>query len=256
MGNADMSSFLEINNISKAYSGSENDRFLVLKNLSFDVKQNEFLTIVGPSGCGKTTLLKLIAGFIKTDSGQILKKNKILNGSAPDRIMLFQDFEQLFPWKTVLENVLFPLRAKNILATKNERVTLAKKYLKDVYLENYLDFYPHQLSGGMKQRVALARALVIEPAILLMDEPFGSLDGQSRNYLQDMLLEIWKNYNRTIIFVTHDIREAIKLGDRIIVMENEPGRLKKIIVNKIKRPRQQVDQEFIELYNQIYALLK
>ncbi len=249
-----MNCFLELQNVSKSYE-IEKGNLSVLNNISINVCKGELLTIVGPSGCGKSTLLALLAGFLEPDTGNIIKAGQSLTGPDVDRIMIFQNFEQLFPWKTVLANVVFPLRAKKIGDSKRERMDIARKYLKKVQLEEFIDYYPHQLSGGMKQRVALARALVAAPEILLMDEPFGSLDSQTRNLLQDMLLKIWQEQDITIVFVTHDIREAIVLSDRIIVIDKQTGSIKRIINNKLARPRNRLSEKFSKLYQQIYELL-
>jgi len=249
-----MSCFLELKDVSKSYK-IEKDELSVLNDININVCKGELLTIVGPSGCGKSTLLALLAGFLEPDTGNIIKDGQSLTGPDVDRIMIFQNFEQLFPWKTVLANVVFPLKAKKIGDSMRERIDIAQKCLRKVQLEEFINYYPHQLSGGMKQRVALARALVATPEILLMDEPFGSLDSQTRDLLQDMLLKIWQEQDITIVFVTHDIREAIVLSDRIIVIDKETGSIKKIINNKLTRPRNRLGEEFSNLYQQIYELL-
>lgn len=255
-----MSSYLELKNITKKYQ-SQKDTKIVLKNIELKIKENEFLTILGPSGCGKSTLLKIIAGFIQPDSGQIFKKEQEIKNPDIDRVMLFQEFEQLFPWQTVIDNVIFAIKAllkhKKIKLNKKHINAQALSYLKAVKLEAYKNYYPHQLSGGMKQRVALARTLAAEAEIMLMDEPFGSLDSQTRQELQQLLLEIWQKNKMTVIFVTHDIREAIFLSDKIVLMQNEPGEIIDIVKNKLKFPRQRTSLEFnqflAELKNQLYA---
>ncbi len=249
-----MSCLLKLKDLSKSFKVNKK-KLSVLNKINIDVCKNELLTVVGSSGCGKSTLLALIAGFLKPDSGNIYKKGQPLVDPDLDRIMIFQNFEQLFPWKTVLANVIFPLNAKNIGHSKKERESMARKYLEKVQLEDFTDYYPHQLSGGMKQRVALARALAAEPEILLMDEPFGSLDSQTRNTLQNMLLKIWREQDITIIFVTHDIREAIILADRLIVLAKKTGSIKRKIDNDLPRPRQLSGQKFERLYQQIYKIL-
>lgn len=219
---------LEIKNLTKVFIQNGN-KLEVHRNLSFGVNKGEFLCILGPSGCGKSTLLKEIAGFEKKDSGYITLNGNEISKTEINRIMVFQDFDQLFPWKTVLQNVIFPLKLNKIGNSNFEKERIARKYLAMVKLEDFCDYYPHQLSGGMKQRVALIRALVIKPEILLMDEPFGSVDAQTRDELQNMLLSIWRRFNVTIIFVTHDIHEAILLSNRIIVMGKGLDNIKKII---------------------------
>lgn len=248
-----MSDLLEIKGLSHSFLVDHHE-LLVLDQIDLTVKEGEFLTLIGPSGCGKSTFLKLITGFIKPERGQILLKNEQITGPDANRIIVFQDFNQLFPWKTVLQNVLFPLEVKK-LGTSKERLQLARRYLNRVQLADFLDFYPHQLSGGMKQRVALARALVAGPEILLMDEPFGSLDSQTRGALQNLLLEIWQELKSTVIFVTHDVREALALADRIVVMDKAPGKIKQIVVNPMVRPRNLLNRQFAECYQMINLLL-
>lgn len=254
MGYAVMKEILKVENLSSSYL-PDRGKLEVLEDINLTINKGELIALTGPSGCGKSTLLKVIAGFILPDSGSVLIKEKPLTGPDADRIMVFQDFNQLFPWKTVLQNVVFPLQVKKIGNLKEERLEVARHYLTRVQLDDYLNFYPHQLSGGMKQRVALARALVTGPEILLMDEPFGSLDGQTRNSLQGMLLNIWQEIGSTIIFVTHDIREAILISDRIAVMGKGPGIIKDIINNDLSRPRDSLSDEFTDLYQRVYDLL-
>lgn len=245
---------LEIKNLSKSFKGSSYES-LVLEDINFTVNQGDFLCILGPSGCGKSTLLKQIACFDRADSGTILLNNKAVTSPELNRVMVFQEFDQLFPWKTVIENVSFPIRIKNKSISKKGSYEIAKKYLSMVKLDSYENYYPHELSGGMKQRVAIARALSINPQILLMDEPFGSLDAQTRTVLQEMLVDIWEKTNLTIIFVTHDIHEAILLSTKILVMDKNPGRAKKIINNNLLRPRTHNQPGFSNIYQEVYNLL-
>lgn len=250
-----MTEILDIINLSKTYS-FKNNELKVLENVNIKISAREFLCILGPSGCGKTTLLEHIGGFQSTDSGEIIHENKKVLNPEVKRVMVFQDFNQLFPWKTVLENVIFPLKKiKNGLKRK-EILESGRRVLSLVKLEDFADYYPHQLSGGMKQRAAIARALALRPEILLMDEPFGSLDAQTRASLQNLLLDIWKDTGVTIIFVTHDIQEAILLSDRIAVMDKLPGRIKQIVENTISRPRNNLSREFIEMYKCVYDLIQ
>ena len=254
-----MRSYLELKNIDKSFA-TKKDSKTALKNINLQIKKNEFLTILGPSGCGKSTLLKIIAGFSRADKGQLLKNKKQIKGPGLDRIMLFQDFEQLFPWQKVIDNVAFAVKA----VAKNEKQKLnnaqikekALKYLSEVKLENYQNYYPHQLSGGMKQRVALARTLAAEGEIMLMDEPFGSVDSQTRQELQQLLVQLWQEEERTIIFVTHDIREAVFLSERIVLMKNEPGEILEVVKNKIPRPRNRSSGEFNLLFERLQSQLK
>jgi len=254
-----MTSYLELKNIEKSYQ-AEQGTIKVLKNIKLQIKKNEFITILGPSGCGKSTLLKIIAGFLKAEKGKILKKEKEIKKANLDRVMLFQDFEQLFPWQTVLNNIIFAVKA----ASQNKKEKLNKKeiesralnYLKEVKLASYRDYYPHQLSGGMKQRVALARTLASESEIMLMDEPFGSVDSQTRRELQHLLNEIWQEEEKTVIFVTHDIREAVFLADKIVLMKNEPGEIIAEVENNLSRPRNRNSLKFNQLFEQLQYKLE
>src|SRR6056297_82180 len=254
MGYVHLSSYLEVKNIKKSYKVND-DHLKVINGLELKINRNEFVTIIGASGCGKSTLLKLIAGFIEPEEGQIDINNNKIKAASFERIMVFQEFDQLFPWKTILENVCFALKAKDLFGSKQKRIEVAKKYLKEVHLNNYLDYYPHQLSGGMKQRAALARSLVTKPSILLMDEPFGSLDSQTRQELQNLLLEIWYKEKNTVVFVTHDIKEAVILSDKIIVMDDQKGQIKEIIPNNLTRPRRPYENDFIELFQKLNQLI-
>ncbi|PUU90818.1 MAG: NitT/TauT family transport system ATP-binding protein, partial [Halanaerobium sp.] len=213
-----------------------------------------------PSGCGKSTLLKIIAGFIKSEKGKLLKNEQLIEDSGLDRIMLFQEFEQLFSWQTVIDNISFAVKAsaknKNIKLTKRQIKEKSLKYLNEVKLKSYQDYYPHQLSGGMKQRVALARTLAAEGEIMLMDEPFGSVDSQTRQELQQLLAQLWQEEDKTIIFVTHDIREAVFLSERIVLMKNEPGEIIELVDNKLPHPRKRSSREFNQLFEQLQTRLQ
>ncbi len=222
-----MSEIITISNLSKVY-----EKRSILKNIDLQIEKGEFICIIGPSGCGKSTLLNLIGGFLENDGGSVKIKGQVVEKPNRQCIMVFQEFDQLFPWKTVKKNVAFPLQKSHHANNKKDIEALARHYLKMVKLEEFLDFYPHQLSGGMKQRCAIARALVTTPEVLLMDEPFGSLDIQTKKEQQDILLAIWKKTQTTILFVTHDVREALNLADRIIILGD--GQLKSIIDNKDK----------------------
>ncbi len=224
--------------------------------LNLDIYRGEILCLIGPSGCGKSTLLRLIAGIESPDHGKIIMEDREVTKPDAKCVMVFQDFNQLLPWKTVLMNIVYPMKINKIGGSKEERIETAKKLLKLVRLTGHDNSYPYQLSGGMKQKAAIARALAMSPRILLMDEPFGSLDGLARAALQDTLLEIWMNTGVTILFVTHDIQEAVKISDRTIVLGNEKGRFRGIIKNNIKRPRNIGDREFSDMYRNIYQLLK
>ncbi|MCJ7690241.1 MAG: ABC transporter ATP-binding protein, partial [Clostridiaceae bacterium] len=202
------------------------------------------------------TLLKEIAGFEKIDSGSITLNGNEVSGPGINRIMVFQDSDQLFPWKTVLQNVIFPLKVNKIGDSNMERENVARKYIDMVKLNDFCDYFPHQLSGGMKQRVALIRALVIKPKILLMDEPFGSVDAETRDELQQMLLDLRESINVTIIFVTHDIHEAILLSNRILVMGTGSHNIKRIIKNNIPFPRKDKQQEIFDMHEKLNELMK
>jgi NitT/TauT family transport system ATP-binding protein len=197
--------------------------------VSFSVNKGERTVLLGPSGCGKSTLLKAVGGFIKPIEGHITLEGREITEPGPDRMMVFQEFDQLLPWKTVRQNILFPLRQarpdwSSVIAEEK-----AHSYIAKVGLSKFTDAYPHQLSGGMKQRVAIARAMAMEPSILLMDEPFASLDALTRRQMQDELLRLWSDTRFTMLFVTHSIEEALLVGSRIIVLTPHPGRVKAII---------------------------
>ena len=220
--------------ISLSYKTTSGDRLLALDNISLEVKPGEFLCIVGPSGCGKSTLLHLIAGLQPQTSGKVLVDGTPVSGPGTDRILIFQELG-LFPWLTVGGNVEFGMKMKNV--DKAEREEKVQYYLRLVHLLKFRDSYIHQLSGGMRQRVALARALAPEPDVLLMDEPFAALDAQTRDLLHDELERIWAETGRTIIFVTHNVREAVRLGDRVALMTFRPGRVKQEFSVNLPRPR-------------------
>jgi NitT/TauT family transport system ATP-binding protein len=220
--------------ISLSYKATSGERLLALDNISLEVKPGEFLCIVGPSGCGKSTLLHLIAGLNPQTSGKVLVDGAPVSGPGTDRILIFQELG-LFPWLTVGGNVEFGMKMKNV--SKTEREERVQYYLRLVHLSKFRDSYIHQLSGGMRQRVALARALATEPDVLLMDEPFAALDAQTRDLLHDELERLWFETGRTIIFVTHNVREAVRLGDRVVLMTFRPGRVKQEFSVNLPRPR-------------------
>jgi NitT/TauT family transport system ATP-binding protein len=223
-----------LKDISLSYKVDNGPRLLALDNINLKVKPGEFLCIVGPSGCGKSTLLHLIAGLHHATSGSVLVDDHKVDGPGTDRILIFQELG-LFPWLKVGENVEFGLKMKDV--SKAEREERVRYYLRLVHLSQFKDSYTHQLSGGMRQRVALARALATEPDVLLMDEPFAALDAQTRDLLHDELERIWAETGRTIIFVTHNVREAVRLGDRVAVLTFRPGRLKREYSVDLPRPR-------------------
>ncbi len=199
--------------------------------VSFTVSQGDRFVLLGPSGCGKSTLLKSIGGFLSPDEGAIRLKGRTIAGPGPDRMMVFQEFDQLLPWKTTLDNIMFPLRASGRLSGKGAIEERARHYLDKVRLAKFADAYPHTLSGGMKQRVAIARALAMEPEILLMDEPFAALDALSRRRMQEEFLGLWQDIRFTGVFVTHSIEEALLVGNRILVLSPHPGRVRAELIN-------------------------
>ncbi len=225
---------VSLDGISLTYKTNAKGRLVALDNISLQVKPGEFVCVVGPSGCGKSTLLHLIAGLHQQSSGQVFVDGKPVSGPGTDRILIFQELG-LFPWLKVGENVEFGMKMKNI--SKAEREERVQYYLRLVHLSKFRDSYTHQLSGGMRQRVALARALATEPDVLLMDEPFAALDAQTRDLLHDELERIWAETGRTIIFVTHNVREAVRLGDRVVLMTFRPGRVKQEFPIALPRPR-------------------
>ena len=240
---------VEVNNISKSFSKSDDGTPLpVIEDVSFKVNDGEFLCIVGSSGCGKTTILRIIAGLQQADSGEVLLDGKKVESTSSKRGMVFQEFA-LFPWRTVEKNVEFGLEYKGL--PPEERKELSKKFISMVGLSGYENSYPHQLSGGMKQRVAIARALVNDPDVLLMDEPFGALDAQTRNILQDELLRIWTETKKTIIFITHNVDEAVYLGDRVLVLTKRPAKIKKEFKINLSRRRKRTNLEFVMLRKDI-----
>ncbi len=229
-----------LSEICLSYRAQSGERLLALDHINLQVRPGEFVCIVGPSGCGKSTLLHLIAGLHTQTSGQILIDGKPVQGTGTDRILIFQD-HGLFPWLTVGQNVEFGMKMKGV--PKAERQEKTRHYLQLVHLAKFETSYIHQLSGGMRQRVAIARALATEPDVLLMDEPFAALDAQTRDLLHDELERIWSETGRTIIFVTHNVREAVRLGDRVVLLTFRPGRVKSEFPVDLPRPRSLEDPE-------------
>jgi NitT/TauT family transport system ATP-binding protein len=226
---------VEVRGVNKSFPRHQGGGELrVLNDVSFSLDAGTFICLVGPSGCGKSTLLRIIDGLIPPDSGEVLIGGEKVREPSLDRGFVFQQFN-LLPWRTVLGNVEFGL--ENLGVRKQERRRRAREVIKLVDLEGFETYYPSQLSGGMQQRVGLARAIAVEPAILLMDEPFGSVDDQTRMLLQDELLKIWEQAQKTVIFVTHDIEEALYLGDKIVVMRARPSRITRILEVPFGRPR-------------------
>ncbi|TCN27952.1 ABC transporter ATP-binding protein [Mesobacillus foraminis] len=244
--------FITINQVQKQYSDKNNQPVDILKDINLTVQKGEFVSILGPSGCGKSTLLSIVAGLTKATSGEILVNNIKITKPGKDRGMVFQQ-AALFPWLNVMENVTFPLKKE---MSKKQAEEQAKKHLQMVQLGNYTGHYPHELSGGMQQRVAIARALAMNPDTLLMDEPFGALDEQTRARLHGQLENIWTETKKTILFVTHSISESIKLSDRIVVMGTKPGTIIQDIKVDLPRPREKYKKEMLEIEDHIMGYLK
>ena len=220
-----------------------------VKDVNFNIGASEFLCIVGPSGCGKSTLLNIIAGFLAPATGEIRIGGKPVTGSGMDRGVVFQDFAQLFPWRTALGNVAFGLEMKGV--SKEERERIAREQLRLVKLEKFTSSYPHHLSGGMQQRVAIARALAYNPSVLLMDEPFAALDALTRDDMQRLLAEVWRETRKTVIYVTHNVSEAVYLADRVVVMSPHPGTVKTQMKIDLPRPRDPLSVEFVECQKEL-----
>jgi NitT/TauT family transport system ATP-binding protein len=245
---------LEVKNLQKVYKTSKGET-VALKNVSFKTHKREFVCIIGPSGCGKSTLARILAGLESYSGGEVLLDGKPIDGPGRERGMVFQGYT-LFPWRSVKQNVMFGLEMNGM--STNEAGREAELWLELVGLEKFANAYPHELSGGMKQRVAIARALVNQPRILLMDEPFGALDAQSRAKMQAHLLEIWRNIDITIVFITHDLDEAIFLADRILVLKAHPGEVMELIEVPVPRPRnlnQTNSAEFLTTKARLEALI-
>lgn len=244
---------LTLDSVSKYYPNANGGHKTVVDCLNLTINQNEFVCIVGRSGCGKTTILRMIAGLETVSMGAIYLYGKRITGPGPERCVVFQKYA-LFPWRTVLNNVTFGLEMKGI--KKELRHETAKYFLDLVGLREYANAYPYELSGGMQQRVAVCRALAADPDVLLMDEPFGALDAQTRNSLQDELIKIWQQARKTVLFVTHSISEAVYLADRIIIMDGEKGGIHEAIEHTLPRPRDINSQKCRALYRRIHEALE
>ncbi len=243
---------VKIDGVRKVFNGRSGE-MVALNGINMDILDNEFVCVVGPSGCGKSTLLNIIAGLMEPTSGNVFVDGKKVQGTGVERGVVFQQYA-LFPWLTVKKNVEFGLRLKNL--PEDEIEEIAMKYIRMVDLEKFTNAYPKELSGGMKQRVAIARAYAVNPEVLLMDEPFGALDAQTRTQLQSELLKTWQEERKTCFFITHDVEEAIILAQRVVIMSARPGRIKEIVEIDIPYPRTQetrMDPTFIELKNFIWS---
>lgn len=234
---------IELNGVSLLYD-TPDGRVSAVEDVSVAVEESEFLCLVGPSGCGKTTLLNLIAGFLAPTDGEIRIGGRAVSGQGFDRGVVFQDFAQLFPWRTALGNVTFGLEMKGV--GRREREATAMRQLELVGLAKFAHAYPHHLSGGMQQRVAIARALAYNPAVLLMDEPFAALDALTRDDMQRLVAQVWQETAKTVIYVTHNVAEAVFLADRVIIMSAHPGRVKCDLKITLARPRDPLSIEFLD----------
>src|SRR6187399_1724210 len=246
---------IAIDKVSHIYRPPRGKPVLALEDISLQVQQREFLALLGPSGCGKSTLLYLIGGFLPIEKGTITVNGEPVKAPGPDRGIVFQHFA-LFPWKTVRANITYGLERQNM--PKTERLARAQAFIDLVGLTGFEDSFPSQLSGGMKQRTALARTLAFDPSILLMDEPFGALDAQTRHLMQAELLSIWQRTPKTVIFVTHDVQEAVYLADRVAVMTARPGRIKTIVDTKFDKndPDIAKSKAFIDTVDEVWGLVR
>jgi NitT/TauT family transport system ATP-binding protein len=245
---------LSVRKLKKAF-GPASHQHIVFDNVSLDIHRREFVSIIGPSGCGKSTFIRIVAGLDEASGGKMLLDGKPVTGPGPDRGMVFQGYT-LFPWRTVKQNVMFGLEMQGRSSVEAEGT--AREWLEMVGLSRFEDSYPHELSGGMKQRVAIARALANEPRVLIMDEPFGALDALTRAKMQAYLLQIWRKVNITILFITHDLDEAVYLSDRILVLGVNPGGVREFIENPVPRPRTQeqfLASEFLAVKHRLDELI-
>jgi NitT/TauT family transport system ATP-binding protein len=239
---------IEVRDVSLTYD-TPAGRVAGVEGASFDIEQSEFLCLVGPSGCGKSTLLNIIAGFLAPTGGEIRIGGKAVTGHGMDRGIVFQDFAQLFPWRTALGNVAFGLEMKGVPRPEREQIALQQLQL--VKLEKFANAYPHHLSGGMQQRVAIARALAYNPAVLLMDEPFAALDALTRDDMQRLLADVWRETRKTVVYVTHNVAEAVYLADRVVVMTPHPGTVKCEVPIRLTRPRDPLSVEFLDYQKEL-----
>jgi NitT/TauT family transport system ATP-binding protein len=226
---------------------------LAVDDVSFTVAESEFLCLLGPSGCGKTTIMNMIAGFLRPTGGEVLIGGARLDAVEHDRGVVFQDFAQLFPLRSARRNVEFGLEMRNMPAAERKRVAL--EFLRLVGLQEFADAYPHQLSGGMQQRVAIARAIAYSPGVLLMDEPFAALDAMTRDEMQRLVTDVWRETRKTVVYVTHNVAEAVYLGDRVVVLDAHPGRVKAEISLDLPRPRDPLSPPFVDAQRRILAHL-
>src|SRR6201989_1430316 len=243
---------IEVSNVSLVYA-TPSGKVPGVKDVNFNIAASEFLCIVGPSGCGKSTLLNIIAGFLAPSAGEIRIGGKKVDGHGMDRGVVFQDFAQLFPWRTALGNVSFGLEMKGV--GREERDRIAREQLRLVKLEKFTNSFPHHLSGGMQQRVAIARALAYNPSVLLMDEPFAALDAMTRDDMQRLLADVWRETCKTVIYVTHNVAEAVYLADRVVIMTPHPGTVKLEMPIPLKRQRDPLSVDFLECQKKLMSHL-
>jgi len=243
---------INIAHLSKTFP-RERGMIIALDEFGLEVRKGEFVCLLGPSGCGKTTVLRIVAGLETKSGGSVTVEGREVRDAGPDRGMVFQEFA-LFPWRSVRKNIEFGLEVKNVPET--ERARVSKELIELVGLEGFEDAHPRELSGGMKQRVAIARALANDPEVLLMDEPFGSLDAQTRNLMQKELLRIWSARRKTVLFVTHSVEEAVYLADRVVVMTARPGKVREIVGLPLNRPRNRTSREFIDIRSKVLGELE
>lgn len=244
-----------IDHISKTYIDRRGEPTEALRDIHFAIEENEFVVVVGPSGCGKSTLLNIVAGLLSSTSGQVIFEGAQTDG-RPHTAVVFQDFA-IFPWRTVLKNIVYGLEERGM--KWKEQLEIAKRYIALVGLQGFENKYPHQLSGGMKQRVSIARALANDPLLLLMDEPFSALDAQTRTLMQYELSRIWEETHQSLLYITHNIQEAVFLGDRVVVLSRRPGRILDIIRIDLPRPRDEritLEKRFLEYVDAIWFHIK
>jgi len=244
---------IEIRRVNYEYAANER-AVTALRDVSFGVAESEFICVVGRSGCGKTTLLNILAGFLAPTTGEVLIGGRAVSGRGLDRGVVFQDFAQLFPWRTAQRNVEFGLEMKGV--PREERAKTAQRFLGLVKLESFAGAYPHELSGGMQQRAAIARALAYNPSVLLMDEPFAALDALTRDEMQRLLVDVWRETKKTIVYVTHNVAEAVYLADRIVVLTPHPGTVKAEVKVTLPRPRDPLSVPFVECQKDVVGYLR
>ncbi len=245
-------SIIELKNVTKRFETGTGEDFTAVKDISLSIEEGEFITILGPSGCGKSTILEIISGLLTNYEGQVLLEGKNLKDTDPKIGVVFQD-SSLFPWRTVEKNIEIGLECRNV--DKDIRKKLVEEYIEKVNLKGFEDKYPHQLSGGMKQRVGLARTMVNSPDIILMDEPLSAVDYLTRLSIQDEIVELWQKEKKTIIFITHDVSEAVYLGTKVVLLSPSPGRIKRIFDVPLSRPRSRDDDPILHTISEIYKEL-